>query len=74
MKQLPVMATRDFDHNGTSRKTGHLFWMSEADYAIWGGFVKIVPADRVPKPKVRKTEPKTTTKGSSGGYRKSQSA
>jgi len=70
MKQIPVMALKDFDHKGTKRITGQTFYMSETDYATWGGFVKIVPAEVV-QPKRTKTGPKQATKGGYG-YSKSQ--
>lgn len=54
MKQYPVMAVREFDHKGTRRKAGQCFYMSEVDYELWGAFVRIIPSDKVPTPRVTK--------------------
>jgi hypothetical protein len=69
MKKYTVMAGRDFDHRGTSRKAGQIFQMSVEDYEIWSGFVSIVSAALLPKKRVTKpasTAPRTT-KGVTGG-------
>lgn len=67
MKELPVMAIRDFDHKGKARKTGQLFWMRDDDYEVWGGFVRIVRPELVPNPTVTKPARTTITKGRDGG-------
>ena len=60
VKQYVVMATRDFDHSGEARKAGQIFQMSEPDYAVWGGFVKIVNRDLLPVKRVSKPATKRT--------------
>lgn len=61
MKKYSVMAIRDFDYRGKSKKAGELFYMPQDDYELWGGFVRIVDARHMPQPKVTKDEPKQRT-------------